>query len=200
VDKLIGRVKHVALQRLKPAAWENQGFFDSLALAKIVMVTGGEPMLRQNTRAFQEVMEGIRAAGLKVHIESNGTLPPNEWARKNVDFFDLSPKYQLYPEKYTKEIIKAWVDCGVQVAWKFVVGTPDDIFTLARFLETMNVPRDADIWLMPLTTDTLDMGWAMDILTAGNKAGPFPGVEAFKTAGYKNVRVSPRLQVTGKFY
>lgn len=218
VAKLIDRIVHVSKQRLPAAEWENTGKHIQLAMeygrtawkqSKIVMITGGEPMLRQSSPAFQRLVEGLREAGLKIHIETNGTVPPNEWARQNIDFFDMSPKYQLYREKYSASLIKEWETSGVQIAWKFVLGRQQDMWELREFLEGFKVSYAADIWLMPLTDDTKRMEQALDVMALSDKSRKEIGMpsqtlgggasEAFKQLGWKNVRVSPRLQVSHQF-
>jgi organic radical activating enzyme len=193
VDKLVDRVWKEACKHLALAPWETKAFA-TYKRAKIVMVTGGEPMLRQDSEAFHKLIEGLKAKGLKIHFETNGSKPPNEWARKNIDFFDMSPKYQLYPSEYTIEKVKAWQNCGVQVAWKFVVGTQADVYDLRDWVESMMLPKDADIWLMPLTNDDKSMDEALQLLKAGV-------VKAFQETylAFKKVHISPRLQITGGF-
>jgi 7-carboxy-7-deazaguanine synthase len=196
VDELVSAVWHESHRRLPQAEWEPKRLFGSYKYADIVMVTGGEPMLRQTSAPFQKVIEGLRAKGLDIHIETNGSRPPLEWARKNIDFFDMSPKYQLreYEEDYTKEKMRAWQDCGVQVAWKFVVGTQQDVYDLRDWLLKMDISKDADIWLMPLTNDDKTHKDSDDILRGGI-------IQAFTESylGFKHVRISPRLQIDGNF-
>jgi 7-carboxy-7-deazaguanine synthase len=192
VGRLVASIVSEASKRMPMAKWEKPTFLGAFKKAKIVMVTGGEPMLRQSSESFQALIEGLRANGFAIHFETNGTVLPNEWAKKNVDFFDVSPKYQIYRDKYTREMITAWQKCGVQVAWKFVVGRMNDVFDLRAWLEQMGISKDADIWLMPLTLDDKSMKDAQDILNGGVD-------EAFRIEEFKHVTISPRLQITGAF-
>lgn len=52
--------------------------------AKRVVLTGGEPLLQVGTGFVQT----LKSEGLKVHIETNGTLP----APKGADWITVSPK------------------------------------------------------------------------------------------------------------
>ncbi|ACY14656.1 7-carboxy-7-deazaguanine synthase QueE [Haliangium ochraceum] len=56
--------------------------------ARTVIVTGGEPALQWD----QELADALRAAGFRVHMESNGTRPP----RAPVDWLTVSPKVQFH--------------------------------------------------------------------------------------------------------
>lgn len=192
VEKLASFVIKLSRKRMSLAPWEEKKWFASFKPARIVMVTGGEPMLRQGQPAFQQLIGMLRMAGMAIHVETNGTQHVSEWARKNVDFMDVSPKFGLYPEKYTAKLIKEWNECGVQVAWKFVIGRRADVWDLKDWLERVKMPKDVDLWLMGLTDDLKSMKLADDLLKGGV-------VEAFKILGYKNVRISPRLQVTNSF-
>jgi 7-carboxy-7-deazaguanine synthase len=192
IDALVQHIVKLSGKRVPIASWEEKKLFGSFKKAKIIMVTGGEPLLRQNDEEFKLLITKLRQRGFAIHYETNGTIVPNEWMRQNTDFFDVSPKYQLYPKAYTVDKMKAWYNCGVPMAWKFVVGMVPDVFDLKDWLEQMNIPKDIDMWLMPLTTDDKSMRESIDVID-GIKT------DAFQILGYKNVRVSPRLQITGGF-
>jgi len=57
--------------------------------ARMVVVTGGEPTLQWDA----EIADAIRAAGLRTHMESNGTRP----LAAPVDWLTVSPKPQFHP-------------------------------------------------------------------------------------------------------
>lgn len=197
VDELVEKIVSESKKKLLPAKWEQKGWLASREQAKIVMVTGGEPTLRQNSEAFQDLIEKLRAEGLQVHYESNATQTPNQWLIDNTDVFVLSPKYQLYPEKYNPTLIDMWQKTGVRTVWKFVVGRMADMDELRTWLEQMHVDKNAEVWLLPLTRPGADgvyrdMGQAMDVLGHG-------GEEAFRILGYQHVKLSPRLQVSEGF-
>lgn len=189
VDVLAALIGDIARRKLKPANWEPEDWKSARKPASIVMITGGEPMLRQNDAAFQALVARLHGDGLLVHVETNGTIPPGEWARQNIDFFVVSPKYQLYPKVYSEAKTKEWLKVmGVQVAWKFVVGRAYDLELLRQWLHEMSMPFDADIWLMPLTDDKKDLHYAQNVLEGGT-------VAAIQILGYKSVQLSPRLQI-----
>lgn len=56
--------------------------------AEIVVITGGEPALQLNS----DLVDALHAAGKRVHVETNGSLPLPE----NVDWVTCSPKTPPY--------------------------------------------------------------------------------------------------------
>jgi organic radical activating enzyme len=60
--------------------------------APIVVVTGGEPLMSQRKPAWGVFLAGLKARGAQVHIETNGTILPNEVTLRYVDVFIVSPK------------------------------------------------------------------------------------------------------------
>lgn len=67
-----------------------------------VVLTGGEPTLEED---FGALCEALGEAGIRVHVESNGTLPSvlGEF-RKNISFLTISPK--LIADEATFESMK----------------------------------------------------------------------------------------------
>jgi organic radical activating enzyme len=57
--------------------------------SRMVVVTGGEPTLQWDA----ELADAVRAAGFRVHMESNGTRAPGA----PVDWLTISPKPQHHP-------------------------------------------------------------------------------------------------------
>ena len=78
----------------------------------MVIVTGGEPLAQ---RAALGLIDALRAAGRRVHIESNGTidvpLPPDVW-------LTVSPKERLHPAMAARaNEAKLIVDERVPAEW-----------------------------------------------------------------------------------
>ncbi len=87
----------------------------------MVILTGGEPLAQRATPAL---IDALRAAGRRVHIESNGTidvpLPPDVW-------LTVSPKERLHPAMAARaNEVKLIVDGSVPEAWtaSFPPATP----------------------------------------------------------------------------
>jgi organic radical activating enzyme len=87
----------------------------------MVILTGGEPLAQAEAPAL---IAALRAAGRRVHIESNGTidvdLPPDVW-------LTVSPKERLHPAMAARaNEAKLIVDGAVPLAWieSFPLQTP----------------------------------------------------------------------------
>jgi organic radical activating enzyme len=82
--------------------------------ARMVVVTGGEPSLQWDAA----LAEAVRAAGFRIHMESNGTRP----LAGAVDWLTISPKPQFHPAAIALEAelpaneIKVVVDDSVDEA------------------------------------------------------------------------------------
>jgi organic radical activating enzyme len=61
--------------------------------SRMVVVTGGEPTLQWDS----ELADALRAAGFRIHMESNGTRP----LAGPVDWLTISPKPQFHPASIT---------------------------------------------------------------------------------------------------
>jgi len=60
--------------------------------APLVIITGGEPLLNQRKAAFHELLRRLKARGAELHMETNGTIVPNETIIELIDVFMVSPK------------------------------------------------------------------------------------------------------------
>jgi organic radical activating enzyme len=87
--------------------------------SRMVVVTGGEPTLQWDA----ELADAVRAAGFRVHMESNGTRP----LRASVDWLTVSPKPRFHEGRF--ELQPALPVAEIKVV---VDGTIDDD-TLAAY-------------------------------------------------------------------
>jgi len=87
--------------------------------SRMVVVTGGEPTLQWD----RELADALRAAGFRVHMESNGTRVP----AAPVDWLTVSPKPQFHtgslalvtlPVSELKVVVDDTVDAGVLAAYE----------------------------------------------------------------------------------
>ncbi|WP_328427892.1 7-carboxy-7-deazaguanine synthase QueE [Streptomyces sp. NBC_00443] len=47
----------------------------------LVVITGGEPLLHQRQRAWDDLLVRLAAAGVEIEVETNGTIPPTPTPR-----------------------------------------------------------------------------------------------------------------------
>lgn len=117
-----------------------------------LVVTGGEPLLQGAALARMIAL----LPGMKIEIETNGTVAPHAALDAGVDQYNVSPKLAhsgnpaelaLLPER-----LESWA--ADQRAWfKFVVAAPADIEQVDTLRETYAI-SPARIFLMPEGTDS----------------------------------------------
>ncbi len=124
----------------------------------LCVISGGEPLLHQKRVEWAELLELLRYEyGISVHIETNGTIVPNETTISGVDLFVVSPKLSHAgdpPEKRIRlEALEAFVDIASsseqrQVAWKFVAQKPQDLDEISVLAYSLGIPPHR-VWVMP---------------------------------------------------
>jgi 7-carboxy-7-deazaguanine synthase len=139
----------------EPLEYEDTSMEDILAFAtsdaevRHVVLTGGEPMLQP---LLPELTRQLKARGLTITIETNGTLPPGDVV---CDLGSLSPKLPNSGHGLDcvspcqPETARAWLDHS-DCQFKFVIQTRGNIAAVHAFLEALG--RDVSperIFLMP---------------------------------------------------
>jgi 7-carboxy-7-deazaguanine synthase len=120
---------------------------------KVVILSGGEPMMHQNRGAFKDLI----AMPHEWHIETNGTLKPTDYTAEHVDHFTVSPKINTDdPERLRIKArpLTAWSELAGagKAIFKFVVSNNADVDTAAGLADTFHIPADA-VWIMPEGVD-----------------------------------------------
>ena len=135
-----------------------------------VCITGGEPLLQQNDPEFMNLLSKLQALHLSdISIESNGTILPSEYTMRHISTYAFSPKLRCMggpgrvDTRTLKEIDSAIFlhSHGARVIYKFVVDIEEDKFNqclkeINDIREVVDMPA-ADIFLMPIGTDPLDI-------------------------------------------
>jgi len=150
---------------------------------KIVLITGGEPMLWQYSNAFQETLRYLKELGYKIHIETNGTMKVLDNTKKWVDFFAVSPKQSEYMSNYNLEVLSSYRD--VEHIWKFVVGGYDDAMNVVTFVKKFGLEND-EIYIMPEGAYEERLLKSMDYINSD---------ECKKILSGLNYSISERLQI-----
>ncbi len=121
-----------------------------------LVVTGGEPLMQGAALArLLALLPGVR-----VEVETNGTVAPHPALDSQVAQYNVSPKLPhsgnpaslaLPPER-----LAAWA-ADPRAAFKFVISEPGDVDEVIGLAEAYAIPRER-IWLMAEGTDaaTLD--------------------------------------------
>lgn len=131
--------------------------------ARHVVLTGGEPMIM---RELPDLAARLRARGLHLTVETNGTLPP---AGLPVDLASLSPKLanaapdaarhpreaalHAHTPRLNLDALRQWID-GYDYQLKFVVASGEDVAEVQALLAQLERPvAPARVLLMPEGVD-----------------------------------------------
>ncbi len=117
-----------------------------------VVVTGGEPLIQQ--RELVPLLTALKAAGMRIEVETNGTLVPLEVAGL-VDQWNVSPKLaNSGNELAAREVAPAlaWFAAVPGAFFKLVVAEPTDLAEAAALIARYGVPRER-VLLMPEAAD-----------------------------------------------
>lgn len=121
-----------------------------------VVLSGGEPLMHQHTDAFAYVLAGLGHKGCPVHVETNGTLAPNETSRYGVEHFTVSPKLShagTHKRSQSAALHPGWLKprADRNADMKFVVRDASDVKYVAALVDEWGWPR-ASTYVMPLGT------------------------------------------------
>lgn len=134
---------------------------------ELVVITGGEPLLHQRSNAWAALLAGL--TGRTIHVETNGTLTPEQVTRDAVHLAVVSPKLAHADAGRRTNIspmvpaaLRAWADLAWlgRAALKVVVRDEHDCRVALSVADMYGYPRTA-VWLMPegTTPDGLGKRW-----------------------------------------
>lgn len=101
--------------------------------AEIVVITGGEPCIHD----LAPLLKLLNSAGLKVHLETSGTLPIVESDSARFDWIALSPK--IFHPPLVETLLRA-------DELKLIVSSPVELDAYSRIV---SASRASSIWLHP---------------------------------------------------
>lgn len=117
----------------------------------LVIVSGGEPLLHQKQAGWELVLRALNGAGVRVEIETNGTIIPTVATERYVNRFTVSPKLAHSGDVESARIVPAALgifrDSG-RADFKFVCATPDDVAEVQRWVKELGLDRSR-VWVMP---------------------------------------------------
>lgn len=123
-----------------------------------VIISGGEPLLHQNQTAWELILRTLHGASVRVEIETNGTVAPNEITRQYVHRFTVSPKLAHAGDPETARIVPEAIGAFQllnkydpypgRAEFKFVCATAEHVAEVQRWCKTLNIHPDY-VWIMP---------------------------------------------------
>ncbi|MFF3001998.1 7-carboxy-7-deazaguanine synthase QueE [Kitasatospora sp. NPDC057940] len=136
---------------------------------RLVVVTGGEPLLQQ-----PQLVDLVQLLSRRrVEVETNGTVVPRPELVESVAAFNVSPKLEAFAasgdRRIVPEALAALAACS-RARFKFVVHKAAQLDEVASLVETFSLP---DVWIMPegtsservlggmreLADEVLERGW-----------------------------------------
>lgn len=138
---------------------------------KIVVLTGGEPLLHQSSSDWKELLRGLDGSGHQIHLETNGTIVPNEVTRAYVHTAAVSPKLahakadsRTGQRPINPDALRSWAQLARndQSFLKVVVQTEADCKAALELGKAYGWPLSS-IWIMPegVTPEALAARWPM---------------------------------------
>lgn len=124
---------------------------------QMVVITGGEPLLHQNQTAWEPLLRTFNGAGIRVHVETNGTVSPSDATVQLVSHFSVSPKLSssgvVKERRDVPDTVTDFVRLGGRAVFKFVCSTIDDVREV-RAWATEHKVMPGLVWVMPEGRDS----------------------------------------------
>lgn len=142
--------------------------------APLVIITGGEPLLSQRKPAFHEFLRRLKERGAELHMETNGTIVPNDVIVDLIDVFMVSPKQAHAGEhKRTQNpaLAPGWASVHHRkpAHLKIVVEDAAGVDAAAQLAAEHGWPQK-NVWVMPEgTTSEVLNGRFPEIATAATR-------------------------------
>lgn len=130
--------------------------------ARLVVLSGGEPLMHRGNRALLAALEHLAGEGREIHVETNGTLMPGPLLLDLVSLFVVSPKIAQDDDPLSKRIRPAVLHYFGALAlqdltvFKFVARDEEDVRTITRVVTDCGLPNGS-VWVMPEGTNRVDL-------------------------------------------
>ncbi|HZT06965.1 MAG TPA: 7-carboxy-7-deazaguanine synthase QueE [Chloroflexota bacterium] len=117
------------------------------------VITGGEPLLQQD--GLVRLAHALKDAGLRIEVETNGTIVPLAGLAEHVDQWNVSPKLtnsRNDPALRRRDEALKWFAAKESAYFKFVIVAPDDVEEVSCLVRQHGLPRHR-VMLMPEGVD-----------------------------------------------
>lgn len=132
--------------------WDRSGWIKDLREGYMLVITGGEPMLRQReVEGFIRFFIDRYGFKPRIEVETNGTVSPSREIEGYVDQFNVSPKLSnsLMPRmiRFREEVLRRFVKTGKAI-FKFVIVSEEDVKEVMEYINVIPIPPER-VYLMP---------------------------------------------------
>lgn len=118
---------------------------------RLLIVSGGEPLLHQAQPAWADTLRQVTARGVRVEVETNGTVAPTRTTDLYLTRYVVSPKLahagMTERRRIRPEALAALLRTDKAV-FKFVCASAGDVAETARIAEANGIPPGR-VWVMP---------------------------------------------------
>lgn len=121
------------------------------ATARILVITGGEPLLQE--RGLADMLAyGIPHGYDRIEVETNGTLAPkSEMRRYGSVFYNVSPKLANSDNPLAKRLrydaLEAFATLDYRARFKFVITAPQDLNEVDKLVQQLGIKPER-VWAM----------------------------------------------------
>lgn len=132
-----------------------------------LIISGGEPLLHQNQKAWALILRAMSGAGIRVELETNGTQVPNEVSREYVTRFMVSPKLAHSGDPEELRIVPKAISAMLlteRADFKFVCRDADDVAEVQRWAKILSIPKQR-VWIMPEGVDSQTLCDHLSLIT-----------------------------------
>lgn len=118
-----------------------------------LVISGGEPLLNQPKPAWEILLRTMAGAGIKVDVETNGTIEPSRVTVAMTDLITVSPKLAHAGDPEERRIIPGVIYSMIYAGadFKFVCATAGHVMDVKEIVEKHGIPTSR-VWIMPLGT------------------------------------------------
>lgn len=117
-----------------------------------VIISGGEPLLQQHYEGWKRVLADLVHAGVRIEVETNGTIMPTAFTASRVFRFMISPKLAHSGDsedlRLRPQVLRALAQMRSAV-FKFVCTDAADVTEVERIAKRYGLDARR-VWIMPL--------------------------------------------------
>lgn len=131
-----------------------------------LVISGGEPLLHQDQFGWKVLLSTMAGAGIKVDVETNGTVEPTPFTVQHTDLITASPKLAHAGDPAEKRIIPGVIHTLIMAGadFKFVCASPDHVMQAWAVAHENGIPKER-VWIMPLGTDRNEIDFHLSKIT-----------------------------------